>query len=94
MGDRCLWSESTFIFNLYTKTVERGDVHFQCMGEIHIDLNITCLTYCVVINWIFQEQQAYVKNNVSFECTHDAWTAGGLGELASCTELHTYRIIS
>ena len=57
----CLWSESTFICHFNIENCRRGDVNFQCIGKIHIDLDVICLAYCVVINLIFKKLQALHK---------------------------------
>ena len=31
-------------FSLISKIVDRGNVNLQCMGKMHDDLNVICLT--------------------------------------------------
>ena len=53
------------LFTLILLIVESGHTNFQCMRDMHIDLNVICLPYCTVISQIFKEQQALLKKNVS-----------------------------
>ena len=47
-----------YLFTLVLKLVERGNMNFQCMEKMHLDLNVICFAFCMVITWTFKEQQA------------------------------------
>ena len=51
-------------FTLISKTV---DVILNAWKN-HNDLNGSCLTYCLVINWILKEQQTLQKYDVTRKC--------------------------
>ena len=49
------------LFTLILQIVDRGAVKSKCMGKMPNDLKIICLAYCMIINWILKEQQAFKK---------------------------------
>ena len=45
---------------LILKIKDMVDINFKFMGKMHNDRNLICLTYYLVIHWIFREPQAKV----------------------------------
>ena len=45
-------------FSLMLKIVDTADVDSKCMRKLHNNLDIICVAYSLVPNWIFKEVQA------------------------------------